>query len=215
MTPIKALTCAKSHEAQDCSFQWNDSILGESLKDDLGINPPPPLLTVSGGMTQLSDDYLQGLSIDSGGTPNFFHDKSLNDDAHTVNMGGVQARGWGSNLGSMLINTRSNGSGRSGGSSGGKSPGYFNNNELSELFSIVRGKPIFGASGTNRRQQPVCPRIGTSCEGSVQANRGGIAVRAAYHSARAFAGTSSNPYKNLWNPSLRICREALAVSSQV
>ena len=129
--------------------------LGESLKDDLGINPPPPLLTVSGGMTQLSDDYLQGLSIDSGGTPNFFHDKSLNDDAHTANMGGVQARGWGSNLGSMLINTRSNGSGRSGGSSGGKSPGYFNNNELSELFSIVRGKPIFGASGTNRRQQPV------------------------------------------------------------
>ena len=106
--------------------------LGESLKDDLGINPPP-LSTVSGGMTQLSDDYLQGLSIDSGGTPNFFHDKSLNDDTHTVNMGVGQGRGWGTNLGSMLLATRSTESGRSGGSSGGKSPGYFNNNELSEL----------------------------------------------------------------------------------
>ena len=147
----------KTRRGRNAASSGMTPSLGESLKDDLGINPPP-LSTVSGGMTQLSDDYLQGLSIDSGGTPNFFHDKSLNDDTHTVNMGVGQGRGWGTNLGSMLLATRSTESGRSGGSSGGKSPGYFNNNELSELFSIVRGKPIFGASGTHRRQTPVAPR---------------------------------------------------------
>jgi hypothetical protein len=126
--------------------------LGESLKEELGINPPH-LPTVSGGVTHMSDDYLQGLSIDSGGTPNFFHDKSLNDDAHTISLGAPANKGWGGNLGGMLVATRSTGSGRSGGSSGGKSPGYFNNNELSELFSIVRGKSSFGEpDGTKRRQ---------------------------------------------------------------
>lgn len=125
--------------------------LGESLKEELGINPPH-IPTVSGGVTHLSDDYLQGLSIDSGGTPNFFHDKSLNDDAHTISLGAPANRGWGGSLGGMLVATRSTGSGRSGGSSGGKSPGYFNNNELSELFSIVRGKTSFGEADDTKRQ---------------------------------------------------------------
>ena len=76
--------------------------LGESLKEELGINPPH-IPTVSGGVTHLSDDYLQGLSIDSGGTPNFFHDKSLNDDAHTISLGAPANRGWGGSLGGMLV----------------------------------------------------------------------------------------------------------------
>ena len=122
------------------------------------------LPTLSQGLTQMSDSYLQDLSIDSGGNPNFFKDGAVDGgDTHTVSMGPPPSRGWGGSLGAALM-TRSHGGGsqggggnaasaRSGGSSGGASPGYFNNNELSELFSIVRGKNVFGkkaAAGATR-----------------------------------------------------------------
>ena len=90
------------------------------------------LPTLSQGLTQMSDSYLQDLSIDSGGNPNFFKDGAVDGgDTHTVSMGPPPSRGWGGSLGAALM-TRSHGGGsqggggnaasaRSGGSSGGAS----------------------------------------------------------------------------------------------
>lgn len=116
-----------------------------------------------GGTTQISDDYLQGLSIDSGDAPNFFQSERGGNE---MNMGPPPARGgggaagWGSaGGGGARGNGRDgtgaaqsgSGGGRSGGSSGGGAgPGYFNPNELSELFSIIRGRQsLKGSTGGN------------------------------------------------------------------
>ena len=104
----------------------------------------------------LSDDYLHGLSIDSGDAPNFFQDRG----ERTSSMGPPPSRGGGARDGAPSERGGSgsggaaggSGSGRvdgavgtqpkpsvSGGSAGGAG-GYFNPNELSELFSIIHGK---------------------------------------------------------------------------
>ena len=76
--------------------------------------------------------------------PNFFRE-GMENDTKTVSMGPPPSRGWAGDVSNMML-TKSIGSagrsaGRSGAASGsGGAAGYFNNNELSELFSIVRGK---------------------------------------------------------------------------
>ena len=73
------------------------------------------LPTLSQGLTQMSDSYLQDLSIDSGGNPNFFKDGAVDGgDTHTVSMGPPPSRGWGGSLGAALM-TRSHGGGSQGG----------------------------------------------------------------------------------------------------
>ena len=73
-------------------------------------------------------------------------------------MGPPPSRAWGGSLGNMMM-TKSTGTGRSGDvSNDGHSPGgYFNNNELSELFSIVRGKSsVFGGKkGASQTARPL------------------------------------------------------------
>ena len=105
------------------------------------LNAKMPLPTLSQGMTNMSDSYL--------GDPSFFN----KNDAPAVSggapssMGPPPSRAWGGSLGNMMM-TKSTGTGRqSGGEAAGAaggSAGYFNNNELSDLFSIVRGKSVFG-----------------------------------------------------------------------
>lgn len=113
----------------------------------------------------MSDDYLQGLSIDSGDAPNFFQDATVSG------MGPPPARvvgsgAWGGRPQSQSqpVNSPRHGrtvSGVSGGWSGGISGGssgrsgsegrYFNSSELTELFSIVRGNDTF--KGARRKKE--------------------------------------------------------------
>lgn len=122
------------------------------------------LPTLSQGMA-MSDPYLAvpDMSINSQGQPTFFkagENLPAASQGAPSSMGPPPSRAWGGSLGNMMM-TKSTGTGRSDDVSagGGNSPGYFNNNELSELFSIVRGKNVFGgkkgkapsgASGANK-----------------------------------------------------------------
>ena len=106
------------------------------------------LPTLSQGMGEMSDGYLKDLGIGGGAAaPNFFRE-GMENDTKTVSMGPPPSRGWAGDVSNMML-TKSIGSagrsaGRSGAASGsGGAAGYFNNNELSELFSIVRGKSAF------------------------------------------------------------------------
>ena len=119
------------------------------------MNQKIQLPTLSGAMTTMSDSYLNDLSIDSAekGQPNFF---KQTDDGPAASMGPPPSRAWGGSLGNVLL-TKSAGAERSGGESrAGNSPGYFSNNELSELFSIVRGKSVFGG---NKNKNPAPGRV--------------------------------------------------------
>lgn len=106
------------------------------------------LPTLSQGMGEMSDGYLKELGIGGGVAPPNFFREGMENDTKTVSMGPPPSRGWAAGVANMML-TKSTGSagrsaGRSGAASGsGGSPGYFNNNELSELFSIVRGKSAF------------------------------------------------------------------------
>ena len=95
----------------------------------------------------MSDGYLKDLGRGGRRGPNFFRE-GMENDTKTVSMGPPPSRGWAGDVSNMML-TKSIGSagrsaGRSGAASGsGGAAGYFNNNELSELFSIVRGKSAF------------------------------------------------------------------------
>ena len=119
------------------------------------LNAKMPLPTLSQGMTNMSDSYL--------GDPSFFN----KNDAPAVSggapssMGPPPSRAWGGSLGNMMM-TKSTGTGRqsggeAAGAAGGSGAGYFNNNELSELFSIVRGKSVFGGKKKSAPKPPAGP----------------------------------------------------------
>jgi hypothetical protein len=111
------------------------------------LNAKMPLPTLSQGMTNMSDSYL--------GDPNFFNktDAPAISGGAPSSMGPPPSRAWGGSLGNMMM-TKSTGTGRQSGgeanrAGGAQNAGYFNNNELSELFSIVRGKSVFGGKKKN------------------------------------------------------------------
>ena len=111
------------------------------------LNAKMPLPTLSQGMTNMSDSYL--------GDPNFFNknDAPAISGGAPSSMGPPPSRAWGGSLGNMMM-TKSTGTGRQSGgeanrAGGAQKAGYFNNNELSELFSIVRGKSVFGGKKKN------------------------------------------------------------------
>ena len=127
---------------------------GVAMSAEELLNAKMPLPTLSQGMTNMSDSYL--------GDPSFFN----KNDAPAVSggapssMGPPPSRAWGGSLGNMMM-TKSTGTGRqSGGEAAGAaggSAGYFNNNELSELFSIVRGKSVFGGKKKSAPKPPAGP----------------------------------------------------------